>query len=290
MKITITNGDDYLLSEHVYMNEEGVRMQEEAAEAKRALEEEHALNSTRKTFQNTMQEALSSISDSHPDTVTTAAPGTLDSYFDEASATYGVDKQLLLAVARLESNFTADATSYAGAMGIMQLMPSTAAALGVENAYDARENIMGGAQLLADLLDRYDGDTSLALAAYNAGSGTVASYGNTVPPSIQPYVDKVMAFYAEGVQAPDAGQTTTTETTSEIGQNARDLQSAIAKFPEHQSYDRFIEELTKELSDETLPSDTNDAYNILLSKSRTVLDRIIPEYQNDEKTQETQSV
>lgn len=281
MKITIKSGEEYLLTDHVELNSEGIRMRDEAFKAQKAAEEAALVNSTKETFQNTMSAALKDISDANPDIVTTTTtPGSLDSFFEEASATYGVDKQLLLAVARLESNFTPDATSYAGAMGIMQLMPGTAAALGVENAYDPHDNIMGGAKLLADLLDKYNGDTSLALAAYNAGSGTVAKYGNTVPPSIQGYVDKVMGYYAEGVQAPDYETSSTTVTPSETGQQARALAAEISKFPEHQSYEVFIQELAKEMSDETLPSDTNAAYNILLANSRTAINRVIESYQS----------
>ena len=115
--------------------------------------------------------------------------------FKEASETYGVPENLLVAMAKQESNFQADATSSSGAMGIMQLMPATAEALGCENPYDARENIMAGAKYISQLLDRYNGDTSLALAAYNAGSGNVAKYGG-IPPfaETQNYVEKVLGF------------------------------------------------------------------------------------------------
>ena len=98
-----------------------------------------------------------------------SSPENLEEYFKEASETYGVDINLLKAIARQESNFNPSATSSAGAMGVMQLMPSTAKGLGVTNAYDAQENIMGGAKLMAQNLKKYNGDVSLALAAYNAG-------------------------------------------------------------------------------------------------------------------------
>lgn len=124
--------------------------------------------------------------------------------FNEAAATYGVDVNLLTAIAKQESNFKADAVSSAGAIGIMQLMPATAESLGVSDPYDARENIMGGAKYIRQMLDRYDGDVTLALAAYNAGSGNVAKYGG-VPPfaETQNYVAKVTANYENKVEAPD---------------------------------------------------------------------------------------
>jgi soluble lytic murein transglycosylase-like protein len=125
-----------------------------------------------------------------------SSPENLEEYFKEASETYGVDINLLKAIARQESNFNPSATSSAGAMGVMQLMPSTAKGLGVTNAYDAQQNIMGGAKLMAQNLKKYNGDVSLALAAYNAGSGNVDKYGG-IPPfkETQNYVKKVLGYY-----------------------------------------------------------------------------------------------
>ena len=125
-----------------------------------------------------------------------SSPKNLEEYFKEASETYGVDINLLKAIARQESNFNPSATSSAGAMGVMQLMPSTAKGLGVTNAYDAQENIMGGAKLMAQNLKKYNGDVSLALAAYNAGGGNVDKYGG-IPPfkETQNYVKKVLGYY-----------------------------------------------------------------------------------------------
>lgn len=113
--------------------------------------------------------------------------------FDEASRTYGVSKSLLLAVAKAESNFYTNSVSHAGAQGIMQLMPGTAKTLGVKNAFDPYENIMGGAKLLRDNIKSF-GSVPLALAAYNAGPGAVKKYGG-VPPykETQNYVKKIMA-------------------------------------------------------------------------------------------------
>jgi soluble lytic murein transglycosylase-like protein len=125
-----------------------------------------------------------------------ACSDTLNDYFEEASSTYDVDIKLLKCIALVESDFTSDCTSSAGAMGIMQLMPETAKSLGVEDAYDPYENIMGGAKLISQLLDKYDGDIALAAAAYNAGSGAVDKY-NGIPPyeETQNYVTSILSYY-----------------------------------------------------------------------------------------------
>ena len=124
------------------------------------------------------------------------SPTDLDAYFEEAARTYGVDVNLLKAIARAESNYNPNATSSSGAMGVMQLMPSTAQSLGITDAYNAHDNIMGGAKVISQHLSRYNGDLSLALAAYNAGSGNVDKYGG-IPPftETQNYVKKVLAYY-----------------------------------------------------------------------------------------------
>ena len=123
-------------------------------------------------------------------------------YFEKAATTYNVDKRLLIAVAKTESNFDAKATSGTGAKGIMQLMDRTAKSLGVTNSYDPEQNIMGGAKYLSQLLKQYDGDTDKALASYNGGSGNVAKYGKE---RYSKYYNKVYAnkkaLFGEG--APD---------------------------------------------------------------------------------------
>lgn len=139
----------------------------------------------------------------------------LDDIFKEAAEKYNVPYDLLKAIAYNESRFQADATSSVGAMGIMQLMPSTASAMGVQDAYDPYQNIMGGAKLLSTLSDMYDGNLSLMIAAYNAGSGNVAKYGG-IPPfqETQDYVAKVLSTLQSGI---DISGTTVTAGTNIAG-------------------------------------------------------------------------
>lgn len=116
----------------------------------------------------------------------------MDDIFEEAAHKYGVDVRILKAVGFVESNFRSNAVSKSGAMGVMQLMPYTAKSYGVDDPFDAEQNINGGAKLLAELLEKYDGNVSLSVAAYNAGSGAVDKYGG-VPPYDQTvrYVEKI---------------------------------------------------------------------------------------------------
>jgi soluble lytic murein transglycosylase-like protein len=117
---------------------------------------------------------------------------------DAAAQRHGVDPSLLRALIRQESNFDPTARSSAGAIGLCQLMPATAAGLGIANPSDPVQNIEGGAKYLRQQLDRFGGDVTKALAAYNAGPGAVQRYGG-VPPyaETQAYVQRVTAYAEE---------------------------------------------------------------------------------------------
>ncbi len=118
----------------------------------------------------------------------------IQSQISAAAIAQGVDPALALAVANQESGFNPSAVSSKGATGLFQLMPATAAGLGVSNPLDPTQNINGGVALLAQLDKQYNGDTSLVLAAYNAGPTAVNNYGGIPPfPETQNYVASILA-------------------------------------------------------------------------------------------------
>ena len=120
-------------------------------------------------------------------------PTPYDALIRAAATKYGLAPELVEAVVRAESNFDSHAVSKKGAGGLMQLMPTTAAQLGVRDVFDVRQNIEGGVRHLRHLMDRYDGNLTLALAAYNAGVDAVTRHGG-VPPyeETRAYVARIL--------------------------------------------------------------------------------------------------
>ena len=172
--------------------------------------------------------------------------GSLEAIFEKAAQTYNVDVELLKAMAKAESGFDPNATSRSGAMGIMQLMPTTAKGLGVTDAYDPEQNIMGGAKYIASLLEKYDGNVAYALAAYNAGSGNVDKYGG-IPPfeETQNYVTKILGYLQNGgVEIPDqwAGVTSGTDASENV------LTDALKQLFTREDYEDFLRLFLERLS------------------------------------------
>ncbi len=196
------------------------------AQAKQAAEAAAATNTNTTDFATVLADTVDNTSSSTPVAAASSIEytnETLESIFQKASETYGVSVNLLKAIAKAESGFNQYATSKSGAMGIMQLMPSTAAGLGVSDAYDAEQNIMGGANLISQLLTKYNGDVSLALAAYNAGSGNVDKYGG-IPPftETQNYVSKILGYLGGDVSV-SVPASTSASTTSSISEEAKEV-------------------------------------------------------------------
>lgn len=136
--------------------------------------------------------------DGSPNGPAMVAPAQIDSLVNDNAQSQDVDPALIKAIIANESGFNANATSNVGAQGLMQLMPGTAAGLGVTDAYDPAQNVAGGTKYIKGLLERFNGDVRLAVAAYNAGPGAVEKYGG-VPPyaETQNYVQNVLSSYAK---------------------------------------------------------------------------------------------
>ena len=119
-----------------------------------------------------------------------------DPFIREAALLYVLPEDFIRAVMRVESNFYPECVSHKGAMGLMQLMPATAASMGVLDPFDARQNILGGARFLRVLANHFNGDLVLTIAAYNAGEGAVRKYGG-IPPYAETrrYVQRVLGHY-----------------------------------------------------------------------------------------------
>jgi len=129
----------------------------------------------------------------------TTGSARLDAIIRQNGARYDVDPYLVFCVMEQESHFNTRAVSPAGARGLMQLMPGTAARFGVRNSHDPAQNVMGGTRYLKELLRRFNGRVDLVLAGYNAGEGNVIRFGHRVPPfrETRNYVRRVTAKYRQ---------------------------------------------------------------------------------------------
>ncbi|CAM3044283.1 lytic transglycosylase domain-containing protein [Sporolactobacillus spathodeae] len=156
--------------------------------ATQALWDQLSLNQSLNPINSKKQTTAASTTVSH-----SSASDNFTAIIHQAASKYGVDPSLIRSVMETESGGNKEAVSATGAQGLMQLMPATARALGVSNSFDPVQNIEGGTKYLKHLLNEFQGNTRLALAAYNAGSGSVRKYGG-VPPYSETvaYVDKVM--------------------------------------------------------------------------------------------------
>ena len=151
------------------------------------------------SFQNILDAKLNKVDENSQGKVfknDKASKVEIDNLIEKYSNKNGLDKDFVKALVKQESGFNPNATSKCGAMGLMQLMPSTAQGLGVSNAYDVEQNIAGGTRYLKSMIERFNGDEKLALAAYNAGPNAVKKYGG-IPPyqETQNYVKNVLSIY-----------------------------------------------------------------------------------------------
>lgn len=152
-------------------------------------------NIINQTPQTSLNTALQEIISAQANT-TTASKSQILNVVNQVAEKHGVDEKLVQALIKQESGFNPNAKSKAGAMGLMQLMPSTAKNLGVQDPYNVVQNVEGGVKYLKSMLNKYNGNVILALAAYNAGPGAVDKYDG-VPPykETQNYVRNILANY-----------------------------------------------------------------------------------------------
>ncbi|MFD6210619.1 lytic transglycosylase domain-containing protein [Peribacillus sp. NPDC060253] len=151
----------------------------------------------RNLLQSSSLTSINPIATAHTNHETSESGTNYDEIISKAATLYNLPEKLIKSIIKQESNFDPNATSYAGATGLMQLMPATARSLGVNDLTDPEQNIMGGSKYLSQMLARYEGDIQIALAAYNAGPGNVDKY-NGIPPfkETQNYVQKVYGTFS----------------------------------------------------------------------------------------------
>lgn len=199
------------------------------------------------------------------DLVCVDSPSSLETYFQEAADTYGVPVALIKAVAKAESNFNTNAVSGAGASGVMQLMPATAKGLGVNNVFDAKENIMGGTRYLAQMLTKYNGSVKLALAAYNAGSGNVDKYAGVPPFSeTQNYIKKIFGYLGvDSTGKTEQNNQTESEKENSAGQANQTTSTGLSS----EDIDKLAKAILKEISNKNQSATASDLFSQLYGNS-----------------------
>lgn len=286
MSITVLNYHNQALVDSV--NAKAAERAEALAKAAEA-----AAASANSDFSTVLNETSNSYANTQNTSSGITCPENLNSIFEEAAAAYGVSKNLLTAIAKAESGFNAGAVSHAGAVGIMQLMPGTAASLGVSNSYDPRENIMGGAKLISQLLIKYNGNTSLALAAYNAGSGNVDKYGG-IPPftETQNYVKKVLSYMSGTITVPTGSSSDTTSaanaqekakellqtyfSSQKFSKNTLELLAALMELSQSGNNSASTETAATPVPAPAVPENTNGSESVAPVTPDTPADNIVP--------------
>ncbi len=153
-------------------------------------------NTSAQTFNNAIKEINSTNAVQNVSQTSGTSKSQILSMISKVCEKHGVDEKLVKALIKQESGFNTQATSKVGAMGLMQLMPATAKGLGVQDAYNPMQNVDGGVRYLKSMLNKYNGNIILALAAYNAGPGAVDKYDGVPPyPETQNYVKNILANY-----------------------------------------------------------------------------------------------
>ena len=220
----------------------------------------YAVNSITSNTANTAVQSTSTVSDFSS---FLGESQTLDSIFQKAADTFQIPVNLLKAIGKQESDFNPNAVSKCGAQGIMQLMPATAASLGVTDSFDAEQNIMGGAKYIAELLDQYEGNISYALAAYNAGSNNVKKYGG-IPPfkDTQHDVVKVTNYMNQGVDVPNVTLSASAQSSNTVPlleQTGDNIDNTASFSFTNENYLEFLLLFEKILSSQT--AEKEDAKN-----------------------------